>query len=122
MPMPKGTVRVFKADEADNSLEFIGEDSIDHTPRDENITLNTGNAFDITANKQASNFRSFDRGGYSADLNLTIWNHKDISAEIVVEINNYRGDNVNFDWKTQGLEIEKVSASLLRIKGVFQAD
>lgn len=34
MPMPKGTVRVFKEDEADKSLEFIGEDSIGHTPKD----------------------------------------------------------------------------------------
>ena len=51
IPLPKGTVRVFKEDEDDNSLEFVGEDSIDHTPKNENITLNTGNAFDITANK-----------------------------------------------------------------------
>ena len=49
IPFPKGTFRVFKEDEADNSLEFIGEDSIDHTPKDENITLNIGNAFDIVA-------------------------------------------------------------------------
>lgn len=34
MPMPKGIVRVFKEDEADKSLEFIGEDSINHTPKD----------------------------------------------------------------------------------------
>lgn len=34
MPLPKGTIRVFKIDEADGSLEFIGEDSISHTPRD----------------------------------------------------------------------------------------
>ena len=34
MPLPKGIVRVFKEDSADGSLEFIGEDSIDHTPKD----------------------------------------------------------------------------------------
>lgn len=98
--MPKGTVRVFKTDSADGSLEFIGEDSIDHTPRDENITLTTGNAFDITADKVATNRTSYDRGGYSANLNLTISNRKEISAEIVVDINNYRGDNVRFNWNT----------------------
>ena len=78
MPMPKGTVRVFKEDSADGSLEFIGEDSIDHTPKDEKITLGTGNAFDITATKRASNRRTFDNAGYRADLNLTIANHKNI--------------------------------------------
>lgn len=51
IPFPKGTVRVFKTDSADGSLEFIGEDSINHTPKDESITIKTGNAFDITADK-----------------------------------------------------------------------
>ena len=80
IPLPKGTVRVFKEDSADGSLEFIGEDSIDHTPKDENITLTTGNAFDISADKIASNRASFGIAGYKADLNLTIWNHKDIES------------------------------------------
>jgi hypothetical protein len=96
-------MRVFKEDADDGSLEFIGEDSIDHTPKNENITLNTGNAFDITADKRALNRRSFDKGGYRADLNLTISNNKDIPAEIVMEINNYRGDNVRFTWLTPSL-------------------
>ena len=78
MPLPKGTVRVFKEDSTDGSLEFIGEDSIDHTPKDENVTLTTGNAFDISADKIATNFRSFQNGGFEADLNLTIWNHKNV--------------------------------------------
>ena len=64
MPLPKGTVRVFKEDSTDGSLEFIGEDSIDHTPKDENVTLTTGNAFDISADKIATNFRSFQNGGF----------------------------------------------------------
>ena len=80
VPLPKGTVRVFKTDAADGSLEFIGEDSINHTPKDENITLTTGNAFDITADKIATNRRSYDKGGYSADINMTISNHKSIDA------------------------------------------
>lgn len=53
MPMPKGVVRAFKEDDADKSLEFIGEDSIEHTPKDENVTLTIGNAFDIVADVYA---------------------------------------------------------------------
>ena len=53
MPLPKGTVRVFKEDTADKSLEFIGEDSIQHTPKDENVTLTIGNAFDVKADRDA---------------------------------------------------------------------
>jgi hypothetical protein len=122
MPLPKGTVRVFKEDTADGSLEFIGEDSINHTPKDENFTLTTGNAFDIAANKYASNYQSFANSGYSADLNLTIWNHKDIAAEIVVEMSNYYGDNNQIIWKTTGLNVEKVSATLLKISRKFAAN
>ncbi len=50
MPLPKGTIRVSKADD-DGSLEFIGEDSIDHTPKDEEIEVIFGNAFDVTGTR-----------------------------------------------------------------------
>ena len=52
---------------------------------------------------------------------MTISNHKSIEAEIVVEINNYRGDNVRFTW-TNPQSVERVSATLLRIKRVFAAN
>ncbi len=45
--LPKGKVRVFKMDPADDSLEFVGEDKIDHTPRKEKLSLYIGNAFDV---------------------------------------------------------------------------
>lgn len=86
---------------------------------DENISLLTGNAFDITADKLASNYHSYQSSGYKADLNLTVTNHKDTECEIVVEIHNYRGDNVHFSWRTQGLEIEKKDSSLYKIKRIF---
>ncbi len=47
--LPKGRVRVFKKDPADDSLEFVGEDQIDHTPRKEKLSLYIGDAFDIVA-------------------------------------------------------------------------
>ena len=47
--LPKGKIRVFKNDPADNSLQFVGEDEIDHTPKDEKLSLYIGDAFDIVA-------------------------------------------------------------------------
>jgi hypothetical protein len=47
--LPKGKIRVFKKDPADNSLQFVGEDEIDHTPKDERVSLYIGDAFDIVA-------------------------------------------------------------------------
>ena len=81
IPFPKGIIRVFKEDEADGSLEFIGEDNIDHTPKNENITITTGNAFDIVANKYSEKRESLDdSGSYRAELNMTVKNHKDTEA------------------------------------------
>jgi len=83
-PLPKGKIKLYKADEADNSLEFIGEDSIDHTPKDENIKLTIGNAFDITFEfmevdrKKINGFEHYKYVCY-------ISNHKEESVEVRFE-------------------------------------
>ena len=78
MALPKGTIRVFKTDQADNSLEFIGEDKINHTPKDENVTVTTGTAFDIVAKKIALK-RNDVSNGYDASLRLEVTNRGDIA-------------------------------------------
>lgn len=56
IPLPKGIVRVYKKD-AQGHDQFIGEDQIDHTPKNEQIRLKLGNAFDITADKIQTDFQ-----------------------------------------------------------------
>jgi len=56
MPIPKGVVRVYKRDSQENA-QFIGEDNIDHTPKNETIRLKLGDAFDVTANKKQTDFK-----------------------------------------------------------------
>ena len=56
MPMPKGVVRVYKKDSSGNA-QFIGEDSIDHTPKNESVRLKLGDAFDVTADKKQTDFK-----------------------------------------------------------------
>src|SRR6266446_1308519 len=56
MPMPKGVVRVYKKDSSGNA-QFVGEDAIDHTPKNENVRLKLGEAFDVTADKKQTDFR-----------------------------------------------------------------
>ncbi|MDD4892325.1 MAG: DUF4139 domain-containing protein, partial [Phycisphaerae bacterium] len=58
--LPKGLVRVYKKDD-DGSLEFVGEDAIDHTPKDEKVTLYIGDAFDIVAETKQTKAESGDR-------------------------------------------------------------
>ena len=59
MPMPKGVVRVYKKDSSGNA-QFVGEDSIDHTPKNETVRLKLGDAFDVTADKKQTDFRKRD--------------------------------------------------------------
>jgi hypothetical protein len=56
MPLPKGVVRVYKRDSAGNA-QFVGEDSVDHTPKNEKVRLRLGDAFDVTADKKQTDFR-----------------------------------------------------------------
>ena len=59
MPMPKGVVRVYKKDSSGNA-QFVGEDRIDHTPRNEKVRLKLGDAFDVTAEKKQTDFKKRD--------------------------------------------------------------
>jgi hypothetical protein len=59
MPMPKGIVRVYKKDGAGNA-QFVGEDRIDHTPKNERVRLKLGEAFDVTADKKQTDFKKRD--------------------------------------------------------------
>jgi hypothetical protein len=55
-PLPAGVVRVYKRDSAGRA-QFVGEDRIDHTPRNETVRLRLGEAFDVTATKKQTDFR-----------------------------------------------------------------
>lgn len=56
MPLPKGIIRVYKKDGAGNA-QFVGEDNIDHTPKNEKVRLKLGEAFDVTADKKQTDFK-----------------------------------------------------------------
>ena len=62
LPLPKGVVRVYKKDSAGNA-QFIGEDRIDHTPKNETVRLKLGEAFDVTADKKQTDFQKIGGTG-----------------------------------------------------------
>lgn len=62
MPLPKGVIRVYKKDAAGNA-QFIGEDRIDHTPKNEKVRLKLGDAFDVTADKKQTDFKKLNNVG-----------------------------------------------------------
>ena len=57
MPLPSGRIRVSQRDPADETLEFIGEDKIDHTPKDEEVLIKLGSAFDVVGERRQVDFK-----------------------------------------------------------------
>jgi hypothetical protein len=83
MPLPKGVVRVYKAD-ADGGLQFIGEDRIDHTPKDETIKIKMGDAFDIVGERKQTDWRKLAHNLYEAAFEITLRNHKEEAVTVIV--------------------------------------
>ena len=84
MPMPAGTVRVYQAD-SHGGVQFVGEDRIDHTPKDELVNLKIGNAFDVVCERKQTDFQQISTNVYEFEYEITIRNHK--ANAITVEVN-----------------------------------
>ncbi|MGB8356045.1 MAG: hypothetical protein WCD79_19255 [Chthoniobacteraceae bacterium] len=93
MPLPKGRVRFYKQDD-DKQLEFTGENTIDHTPKDETIRIYTGNAFDLSGERRRTDFKT-DNANHWADesFEIKIRNHKKEAVEVRVVEHLYRWTN-----------------------------
>lgn len=87
MPLPKGVVRVYKND-AEGSLQFVGEDSIDHTPKDEKIRVKLGDAFDVVGGRKQTDWKKIAYDTYEAAFEISLRNHKkeDVSVKVVEPI------------------------------------
>lgn len=82
--LPKGKVRVFKKDPADNSLQFVGEDEIDHTPKDEKLSLYIGDAFDIVAEHTLVDSKE-QWGKHRESHKIELRNRKDQEVTVFVD-------------------------------------
>lgn len=94
--LPKGRVRVFKKDPADASLEFVGEDEIDHTPKDEKLSLYIGDAFDIVAEQTMTDARNGDRW-QTFTRKVELRNRKDQAVTVFVDEKIPQGRNWKID-------------------------
>ena len=110
IPLPKGKVRVYKQ-ESDANQHFIGEDLIDHTPKDEKIRLYLGDAFDIVGEHTRTNFRRISSREVEESFEISLRNHKDAPVNIVVV------EHLTGDWKIieSSHEYHKKDASTVEI-------
>lgn len=117
--MPKGKVRVFQKDPADEMLEFVGEDMIDHTPRKEKLSLYIGNAFDIVPEYKITDTKS-SRRQIIKSHQVEIRNRKDTS--ITVFVDEKFPSNINWTISNESHKLEKKDSTTARFTVNIEAD
>jgi hypothetical protein len=83
IPMPAGVVRVYQAD-SKGGIQFVGEDRINHTPKDETLKLKIGNAFDITCERNQTDFLKIGASTHEVEYEITLRNHKPVPVSVEV--------------------------------------
>jgi hypothetical protein len=121
VPMPKGRVRFYRTDDADGSLEFVGENNINHTPRNEELSLFTGNAFDLVGERKITNFQHDERTNlFRETVEVKVRNRSQEAKTVVVREHLWRWMN----WKIEdaSMEFEKKDAQQIEFSVQLEPD
>ena len=117
VPLPAGRVRFYRSDDEDGNLEFVGENNIDHTPRNEEVSLYTGNAFDLVGERKITNFQRDDRAEWVKEtIEITVKNRSKEPKEIVVREHLWRWLN----WKIEDASMEHVKKDAQKIEFIVK--
>jgi hypothetical protein len=120
VPLPRGTLRVFKQD-VDGSILLVGEDAIDHTPKDEDVRLYVGDAFDIVGERVQMDFQvDYDEDWMEETYEIKVRNHKDEDVEVRVVEHMFRWS----EWEIleESYEHEKLDAQTLEFRVPVEAN
>ncbi len=120
LPLPKGKVRVYKRDQ-DGKEQFVGEDQIDHTPKDEELRLYLGNAFDIVGERAQKDFKSSANGHIVEEtIEVKVRNHKEQQVEVMVYEHPWRWSQ--WEILNAGSTWEKVDQTTLKFPVKIKKD
>ena len=118
--LPKGRLRFYRRD-ADNQLQFVGENQIDHTPREETIRVTTGNSFDLVGERKATNFRMDSSEKWiNETFEIKLRDRKSEPVEIRVVEHLYRWSNWNITEKTD--DYKKTDAQTIEFRIPLKPD
>ena len=111
MPLPAGTVRVYQAD-SHGGIQLVGEDNINHTPKDESVTIHVGDAFDIVCERKETDFKKLSNNLYEFEYEITLRNHKE--SDVCVEVR----EPIGGDWEVEksNYKSEKLDSTTLRFQ------
>jgi len=104
MPLPAGTVRVYQAD-SKGGTQFAGEDAISHTPKDEQVRIYVGDAFDVVCERKQMDYKRLGNDLFEMEYQITLRNHKD--GPVTVEVREPVGGDwevVNSNYKSEKLD------------------
>jgi hypothetical protein len=117
MPLPAGRVRVSRIDPNDGSLELIGEDAIGHTPRDEQVRVKLGAAFDVVGERRQVDFRIDSRDRWmEEEIEVTLRNHKQEDVEVQVREVMFRWSNWQMLSQSQPFEREDARTLVFHVR------
>ena len=121
MPLPAGRIRVSQQDKADGSLEFVGEDAIDHTPKDEDIRVKLGTAFDVVGERRQTDFKANTAAKVVEEaFEIKLRNHKGEPVEVIVRESMYRWSQ--WDLVDQSVPSQKKDARTVEFPVRIAAD
>ncbi len=121
LPLPKGRTRFYRQDSADGRLEFVGENTIDHTAKNEKVRIYTGDVFDIAVERKATDSQMSNRNDFREEaFEVTLRNRKADSVEVRVVEHLHRWPN----WKLvqQSDPSEKTDAHTIEFRVQLQPD
>ena len=108
MPLPAGRVRLYRRD-ADGQMEFIGENTINHTPAEETVKLVTGSAFDLVGSRRQTDFNvDYNRHELHESFEIKVTNQKQQPVEVAVVEQMYRG--VNWEITSKSSDFTKLDS------------
>jgi hypothetical protein len=119
IPLPAGKIRLYQQD-AHEVDQFVGQDSIEHTPKDEKVRLTVGEAFDVVGSKKVLNRNQIDQNIWTVDILISIRNHKNAAVPVVVRDTLLGG--MNWSIQNNNLNFEKKDFQTIEFKFNIAAD
>jgi len=116
IPLPAGVVRVYQAD-SKGGVQFVGEDQISHTPKDEQLRIYVGNAFDVVCERKQTDYKKIAGDTYEMEYEITLRNHKD--SDVSVDVREPIGGDwevLNSSYKSQKLDSSTIGFEIPVVK------
>jgi len=120
LPLPMGKMKVYRKDDTGHQ-EFVGEDRIDHTPKDETVRLYLGNAFDLTGERKQLNYQVNTKARTAdEEFQIKVRNHKKEAVEVRVVEHMYRW--LQWDIVKNSHDFKKIDAKTMEFRVKVPAD